>query len=420
MDHRIQAIAKTTQVEFGLENYRLARHAIFQKQDAFGESYYQLSMEWFPLTAGNVDEDENPAGTAVIDYHIQEKRFESVIFVMEQSESTSLPFKDKTVEEMASFVERMTRYQFGRDFSLLHFYGTGATFHSEIDGIRLSPSFQAEVNCDEEGKLLAFTTFGKAPDQNALIRQEFHLTLEEVEPLVQEQVKLFEFPSEKMGKFVSAYTVDEVFIAADGLTCLPFFADERMAVAVGELLEWAEPLNGSIDRQPMEPSQAIDVEKAFQAIPADVCGLSAGEVEQCSSAVLTALRMEYPEESGKWRLKMLQPKQQYISAFCHFEESTTSDILRPRLVLFIDRATMKVVNLMDNRPMLQGIFNSFKSAEPALIDHETAFEAMVPYITMEPIYVYDFRSKTYVLCGLIDSDQAVDAVSGNIVALEEL
>ncbi|QTD39924.1 hypothetical protein [Sporosarcina sp. Te-1] len=420
MDIRIQAIADRAQTEFGLENYRLGRHAIFQKQDALGEPYYQLSMEWFPFTAGEIEEDENPDGTAVIDYHIQEERFETVIFVMEQSESTCRPFMNKTVEEMASFVERQTRYQFGRDFFVREFYGSGVSFHSEVDGIRLSPNFQAEVNCDEQGRLISFTTYGKAPDPHAIMQQEFHMTLEEIEPLVQEHVKLFEFPSETRGKFVSAYTVDEVFIAVDGSTCLPFFTDERMAVPVGELLEWTEPLHGSINRNPLGPSQAVDVEEAFQERTTEAFCLSAEQVEQCKLAVLTALRMEYPEESGKWRLKMLQPEQRYISAFCQAAESTASDILRPKLVFFIDKSTMNVMNLMDNRLMLQDMFNSFQPAEPAKIDKGTAFEALVPYITMEPVYVYDFRNKTYVLCGLIDTDVAVDAVSGEIVTLEDL
>lgn len=420
MDNRIQAIADRAQAEFGLENYRLGRHAIVQKQDVLGEPYYQLSMEWFPFSAGEVEEDENPEGTAVIDYHIQEERFESVIFVMEQTDSTHRPFERRTLEEMASFVERMTGFQFGRDFFIQDFYGTGALFHSEVNGVRLSPTFQAEVNCDEQGRLLSFTTYGKAPDPNAIAQQEFQLSLEEIEPLVKEHVKLFEFPSEIKGKFVSAYTVDEVFITADGTACLPFFTDERMAVQVGELLEWSEPLSGSMNRSPLTPSQAVDVNKAFVETPDKTNCLSDEQLAQCKSAVLRALRMEYPEESGKWRLKMLQPEQRYIHAFCHAAESIASDLLRPKLVLFIDRETMSVVNLMDNRPMLQDMFNAFKPADPAKIDHETAFETLVPYITMDPVYVYDFRSKTYVLCGLIDSDAAVDAISGETVALEDL
>lgn len=420
MDNRIQAIADRAQAEFGLETYRLGRHAIFQKQDVLGEPYYQLSMEWFPLSAGEVEEDENPEGTAIIDYHLQEKRFESVIFVMEQTDSTHHPLEKGTVEKMASFVERMTGFQFGRDFFVQDFYGTGALFHSEANGVRLSPTFQAEVNCDGQGRLLSFTTYGKAPDQNAIAQQEFEMTLEEIEPLVQQHVKLFEFPSEMKGKFVSAYTVDEVYITADGSTCLPFFTDERMAVQVGDLLEWTEPLNGSINRSPLRTSEAVDVNKAFQESSGITFCLSDEQVEQCKSAVLNALRMEYPEESGKWRLKMLQPEQRYIHAFCYAAESTASDVLRPKLVLFIDRETMNVVNLMDNRPMLQDMFNAFEPAEPAKIDHETAYETLVPYITMEPVYVYDFHSKTYVLCGLIDSDVAVDAVSGEIIALEDL
>ena len=79
----------------------------------------------------------------------------------------------------------------------------------------------------------------------------------------------------------------------------------------------------------------------------------------------------------------------------------------------IDRESMTVINLMDNEAMFD-VFDSFAPAPPPNVDHETAFDKMVPYITLDPVYVYDKELKKYILCGLLDSEQAVDAVTGEL------
>ena len=80
---------------------------------------------------------------------------------------------------------------------------------------------------------------------------------------------------------------------------------------------------------------------------------------------------------------------------------------------------MKFVNMMDNEGMLE-VFDSFTLAEQATVSHEEAYEKMISYITMDPVYVYDQTTEKYVLCGLPDSEMAVDAVSGEIIALADL
>ena len=80
---------------------------------------------------------------------------------------------------------------------------------------------------------------------------------------------------------------------------------------------------------------------------------------------------------------------------------------------------MSVLNFMDNGAMFE-IFESFAPAEKADGTHEEAFEKMVPYITLDPTYVYDELSGKYILCGLLDAAEAVDAVTGEIISLGDL
>ena len=128
--------------------------------------------------------------------------------------------------------------------------------------------------------------------------------------------------------------------------------------------------------------------------------------------------MEYPDDSGKWILKELRLMDTYIEAFCYTSNPDNS-LFKPKLAVMIDRESMTVINLMDNEAMFD-VFDSFTPAPQPNVDQETAFDKMVPYITLDPVYVYDKELKKYILCGLLDSEQAVDAVTGDIVELRDL
>ena len=81
--------------------------------------------------------------------------------------------------------------------------------------------------------------------------------------------------------------------------------------------------------------------------------------------------------------------------------------------------TMAVLNYLDNGSMFE-IFDTFAPAEKAIVTHEEAFEKMIPYITLDPAYVYDELSGKYILCGLLDASECVDAVTGDIVFLGDI
>ena len=99
------------------------------------------------------------------------------------------------------------------------------------------------------------------------------------------------------------------------------------------------------------------------------------------------LRAEFPDGSGKWKLATVQRQENSIQAVCQMNEENPSFFNR-KVVVFINPQTMSLLNFLDNGAMFE-IFDSFAPAEKAVITHAEAFEKMVPYITLDPTYVYD-------------------------------
>jgi arsenate reductase-like glutaredoxin family protein len=419
MDERLQKIVDEARVEFGLDAYRLEKYSIYKQRDSKGEAYYQFSMEWFPKELNEpVEEDLNPEGTASIAYNIQEKRFESVIFVQGQSFSTKKHFVGKSVEEVVAWVEQQTGWTYLDDFKLTQVDEHEIEFEFDVNGIRISPGCSIMVKFDEEGKLTHFSTYGSLPYRKEIEKSDFTLTLEEIEPLVKRQLQLIKFPSEADMRFVPAYAMEEVFVTVDGKRIIPFFEHERTEVKVDEVMKWDTPLEMEIERQQIELTSVASVEDAFGNVDLEKQTLTEEQLEQAKKVVQDVLRAEYPDESEQWKLYKFQRQENFIEAHCRMIEENPS-ILKRKLVVFIDPEQMSVLNFMDNDAMFE-IFESFAQAEQEKVTHEEAFEKMIPYITLDPTYLYDELTGKYILCGLLDAAEAVDAVTGEIIALSDL
>jgi len=94
-------------------------------------------------------------------------------------------------------------------------------------------------------------------------------------------------------------------------------------------------------------------------------------------------------------------------------------VFQRKLMLIIDAKNLQVINYMDNKSMLE-IFDEFQAYEKITIKKEEAFEKMKDLFELKSIYVYDFAKKHYVLCGKIDSKYGVNALTGKVIALDDL
>jgi len=227
------------------------------------------------------------------------------------------------------------------------------------------------------------------------------------------------FPSETEKRFVPVYAMEEVYVTVDGERIIPFIEHERSEVKIGEVIEWDKPLGVQISREEIAFVHEVSPEEAFGNIHADEkLTLSAEQIERSKKVVRDVLRAEYSDESGKWKLSKLNRQEKIIEAYCEINEENPT-LFNRKIVVFINPETMKVLNYLDNGSMFE-IFDAFAPAGKAIVTHEEAFEKMISYITLDPTYVYDEFTGKYVLCGLLDAAEAVDAVTGEIISLGDI
>lgn len=420
MDGRLKKIVDEANVKFGLDAYRLESHSINKVRDTTGGTYYTFTMEWFPKELNElIEEGYNPNGTAIVEYAIQKQHFSDVSFVQGESFSTKTHFPGKTVDEVATWLEKETGLVYKQDFKLTQANANGFQFESDVDGIYFSPSCIIEVDFDDVGKLTSYHSYGMNLSQALIERSKFMLTLEEIEPIVKKQLQLVNFPSETEKRFIPVYAMEEVYVTADGYRIIPFMEHERSEVKVDEVIEWDKPLEGQINREEISVVVEVSPEEAFGNVEVgEKLTLSAEQIERSKNIIRDVIRVEYPDESGKWRLSKLQRQENFIEGHCELDEENPT-LFNRKVVVLMNPETMNVLNYLDNGSMFE-IFDVFAPAEKAVVTHEEAFEKMVSYITLDPTYVYDEFTGKYILCGLLDAAEAVDAVTGEIISLGDI
>lgn len=420
MDERLQRIADEAQVKFGLDAYRLERYFIYKERDSTGIAVYNFNMEWFPKELNEpIDEDYNPVGTAIVEYAIQKQHFSSVSFVQGETFSTKTHFPNQTVDEVAAWLEEETGLIYEQDFKLTEANVNGFQFKSDVDGIHITPSCMIEVEFDDTGKLTSYHSYGTIPSQELVEKSKLTLTLEEIEPIVKKQLQLVKFPSETEKRFVSVYAMDEVYVTVEGARIIPFMEHERSEVRVDEVIVWDKPLYEQINREEITVVSEVSIEEAFgKNDDSEKLTLSAKQIEGSKKNTRDVLRAEYPDESGNWKLFKLKRQEKFIEAHCTLNDEDPT-LFNRKVVVFMHPETMKVLNYLDNGAMFE-IFDAFAPAAKAVVTHEEAFEKMIPYITLDPTYVYDEIMGKYILCGLLDAAECVDAVTGEVADLGDI
>ena len=267
MDKRLQNVVDEARVKFGLEAYQLERHSIYKKRDSTGTAFYVFNMEWFPKELKEpTEEDDNPEGTAIVEYVIQKKYFSSVSFVQGKSFSTKTDFPNQTADEVAVWLEKEIGLVYKQDFKLTEANSNGFQFTSDVEGTPISPSVMIEVDFDDVGKLTSYHSYGMIPLQDLVEKSKFTLTLEEIEPIVKKQLQLVKFPSESEKCFVPVYAMEEVYVTVDGERIIPFLEHERSEVKVEEIIEWDKPLEKQINREEITVFSEASAEDAFSNI----------------------------------------------------------------------------------------------------------------------------------------------------------
>lgn len=421
MDSRIQELVEFNQKKFVLSDYYLQEHRFYRNVNVFNETVYTLSMEWFPNGTVQNDDGLNPEGTVSMEINVKSRKFERIFAKGKPYGEDGIMFSNLHKGDIIKWVERETELSYGDQFQLVREDEGELYFMSCFDGVAVSPPGYIDIKFNEEGKLTMFSIHGEFPSKELMKEEKYSLTLDQLEGLCKEQLKLIEYPSYEQKKLYSIYAVEEIFVTNDGATTIPYevFADENYFLKINQTIYWEEPLNQPFERKEIKWIEELTAEQAFlcESSP-DSFPITKIEQEKCMMAVKNLLRQEYPNESGNWRLIHFYRDKGYIHATL---KANIQDIrvFQRKIKVFIDPKNFQVVNYMDSEPMLK-TFDDFQAPDEVTISKEEAYEKLKSLFELKPYYVYDFKQKQYVLCGKLDCQYGVNASNGEVILLDDL
>lgn len=419
MNQSLQTIIEKLVAQFGLQQYELA-HTSFHKERIFtGEIQAKCSLEFFPhATKDQAEEDFNPPGTAAIEYNLTTEKIDNITFVDQTTFSTATLFPTQSVQEVAQWVEELTGLSYGQDFVATDTLDNGYQFKADFKGYEMSPSGLIEIEFTNDGQLLSFFNFDSAP-LKLVNEATFTLTLEDVSSLIAQQIEFFNFPNEHTASFMPIYALNETYITNDGQKCIPFMAHEREMKMVHKVLKWDEALTGDIERHQIDLHSDIPLEEAlnYQPVVEDLT-VTEEEVAKITEITTDVLRTVCPDDTNKWELASIRKDQHFVEVYCKWIDQNEVFFNR-KFVILLDYDEYRVLNYIDNGELYE-IFDDFKRPEKAVVTHQEAVERLLPTLTLTPTYVYQRETGRFELCGLVDSNMAVDAVTGELLMLDEV
>ncbi|MBY3618443.1 hypothetical protein HGO21_02660 [Acinetobacter sp. CUI P1] len=423
MDIRINELVNATQQTYGLDNYYLHTHEIYREVTMLGETVYFLSLEWFPAHNKEWKEDYNPEGTAVITIELKSRNYKSVIFVGGKSYAKGTPFQNIDLKGVMQWMEAEARLEYGKQFYLVKEERGEYHFAECIDGIPVSPGGRMELRFDTEGRLIFYSVYGQFPPNSLVQKEDYSLNLQDVELLARKQLQLIEYPVYELKQLLSIYGIEEIYITNDGTTTIPFefISGTRARLNIDLVIHWKQQ---NTELEPFERTEirlheVVTIEQAEASEPhPDSFPITDVEQAECIAAVEAGLSQLYPDESGEWILKTLHRERGHIQATLRMK-APSNRIFQRKILLFIDVQSYKVINYIDNKPMLD-TFDEFKSEGEIAVSHGEAYDKLKGSFELTPVYVYDPGQKKYVLCGKLDCNYAVKATSGDVVELNSI
>ncbi|WP_163103266.1 hypothetical protein [Peribacillus alkalitolerans] len=418
----LEYLIDIVQEKLGLEHYRLHNYSLYRQSNIFLDTKYVLSMEWFPTEIIDwEDEDLNPHGTAVIEIDVHNQQLQRIIFVGGKSMATHLQFDSGNIEGLITWIEQETGLRYIEQFQLKDKEDNRLHFQSCYNGTRTSPSGYINIELDDEGILHSYSIYGEFPYKDLIKEDTFALDISSMNDLFFQQVNLLEFPSDQDEQWVPAYVLEEIYVKNDGSGTIEYdtFIHEKPRIKVSHILTWEEPLNIPFKQKRISLSEDVSIDEALSAEPhPDTYPISEQDIEKSVVAVRTLLRSQFSKDSGKWMLVSLFRENGYLHAILKQSKSDRK-IFSPKIHVFIDPISFKVVNYIENKPFLE-MCDRYKSAGEVTVSQEAAVELLHPHLELTPLYVYDFEKQKYVLCGKLDCQMAVVGTNGRIVKLDDL
>ncbi|MCM3758197.1 hypothetical protein M3197_12050 [Sporosarcina aquimarina] len=414
MDQRIETVLEELKVMLGLKQFVLHTHSLSQEVSAFGGFDILLTADWLPpATEAPLDDDILPEGTVSTRYSL---RFQQLRLAITQGEKSFADPIASSEEAFLKWSHQHTGLRAGNDFVLTNRTGNGIEGLVVHNDVPVQTDGFLELEWDESGRIIHCMLPLLA--SNDFDEVFFSMTLEAIEPLVRQQLTAIRLPIEDEERFADYYAIDEVFIAQDG-TVLPYFSEEQSAYFPRIVLRWESVSTYQYERIRIQPfSCELSSEEAFSILSNPGNVLSDDAVKHCLQSATKFLSSQIPEESGEWEAYRIMQQPGNIEVVCR-KLGEIAGPLRRKLLIMLNKDTYEVMNFMDSSEMAQ-LFEGFTQPRVETVSQEEAFEKMVTYITLEPKYVYHQYAGTYKLCGLLDSEECIDAVTGELKQLNEL
>ncbi|MTD32067.1 hypothetical protein [Planomicrobium sp. YIM 101495] len=418
MDTRIKELVEFVKEKYGLTRYKLARYELHRSVNFLYETEYGLDMEWFPEGAEELEDGSNPDGTIVIDLDIGRRQVRHFICVGEDA-AGGPRLTDTDPDGIARWLEEETGLIRGQQFELESFEEGKARFRGIVHGVPVSPAAVMTVEWNDAAVLKLFTKDGYFPSPNEVEKEEFQLDRERLADVAMQQVKMIDMPDDEQKKTRPLYGIEEVYVMNDLSATLPVnWREGPPLVELDELLTWQEPLNRKYENEKLQWDEQLTPDQAFagEASP-DAARLTEAEIEKCKNVVIDFLRSIYPQDSGNWRLMQLWRKRGKVRAILS-EPSEEDRYFEKRLAIMLDGADFRVLTHGDNYPFVE---EREQYNRPGLtVSKQQAFEKLRPHLTVKPYYRYDDGQKKFRLCGMLDCDYFVDAVTGELFHANEL
>ncbi|MFD1039084.1 hypothetical protein ACFQ3N_11890 [Virgibacillus byunsanensis] len=418
-DQLKEAIIHTSET-FGLDNYYLNRHHIFREKNNFHQTNYILNMEWIPNDADKTDEDHIPSGTTIIDMELHTKTLKRIVFTQGTSNAKEELYPSSDSESIIEWIEGITGYQYGHQFQISHQEEDAITFRAAVDNVGVIPSGKMEVELEGDMMTL-FTIDGVFPSEDKIIWEPFSLTSDQVEPLAMDQCKITEVPLEEQEIWLPVYGIEKTIITNDGSRTIPVEAVEQAGVEVklDTVLEWDEPIKEAFERAEIDLSPEVTVEQAIANEPhPDLLPITEEAQEKSTEEARRFLQREFPDESSQLKLTSLLRENGYLIANLEPVDSGNR-IIERKIKLVMDDVNFNVLNYTDNNVVLE-MFQFYESAEKPTISKDEAYKKLYEHIEVTPVYVYDPKIESYIMCGMIDCAYGVNAVSGEVILLKEM
>lgn len=405
------------QDKYQLNDYVL-HETFYRREKIRGETQYSLETCWFPINHGPWSEDESyPDGTIEIQVDTATRRTTSI---NKHGDVTiySLPEDLRDSDTQTSWLEQELGMTFDQEFMLLKHQDSLYQYVSCQNGIRLFPGFFISLELTDDGALDFFSVYGTPALSNKYPTESFSLSPVQIIPIITEQIRFFSAPGDQQR--IQAHTIEEIFVSQNDSLTYPFSDPDTSSVAMNEIVTWDKPSTFSYTRKLIKRRDAVTARDAEAQTPhPDYRLLTDGTLMTCKSIAVDLIAAEYPEESGAWTIQEIYRDFPFINVKVRRTRDDINLAHKRRLTILLIEDTYEISLIVDNESIIS-LYHDSSQPLPNSVPKEAIRDALMPYLTLKPYYVFDHALDQYVLCGLLDSDHAYLPATNEVVLLRDL